>query len=116
MKAAILTLLLVLCPQAWAQVALPSCWPSHIRGQGANDFVIRETDTAIGVGWRCGTEPSITFVRVCRLKSAYGWQPSVKDVTGIGAARILWNANVHTTCQDEGLREVDWLLIQALRE
>ena len=106
---------LIIGPQAWAQTPLPSCWPKQIRGAGG-DAVHRETADAEGVAWRCGPVGATTDVRVCRLKLSAHWLPPMGGLTGIGAARGYWLANVSKTCRDPEFQEVDDLLRAALRE
>lgn len=108
-----LILFWILGPQAWAQ-ALPSCWPAQIRGTGG-DAEIRETETAIGAAWRCGSAPPYRYVRVCRLKNVTLPGFSAADLTGIGAARAAWTANVRAHCREPQFMELDDLLLEAVR-
>ena len=107
-------LFIIIGPQAWAQAALPSCWPSQIRGTGSS-AVFRETADAEAIGWRCDAENPVRYVRVCRMKLSAAWLPPMDGLTGIGAARAYWQANVNTTCRAPEFREVDDLVTQALR-
>jgi hypothetical protein len=115
MKTIFTILLIILGPQAWAQsVPLPSCWPAQIRGTGS-DLVIRETPTLEGAGWTCGTGTTMRYVRVCRAKGGVHWTPPLNALTGIGSATAYWRANVAASCTDPLFKEVDDMVIRALR-